>query len=383
MRLAWIALFYAAYFAYIGLYSPFLGPYLKSIGYSFEVVTWALTMHQITRIVGPFFWGWVADVTGKTVLWLRVGVVAGLLFSILTYIQPSNFTVFMLGLVCLNLSISGLIPMADSFTLIRCGGKPSLYGRVRVFGSVGFIVSVFGFGLWAEYQNIQHYPFWVWLIWCVALVAVFKLKPLRGRKKLARYFVSKKFGLLLLFRHRNLCLFWAASFLMIFAHGVYYAFFSIYLQEYGYSTSILGSFWAFGVFSEIIFFIVQGKVYQRLSHQAWLQWSFFMCVIRFSLIALFPQLFWVVLLSQALHCITFAAHHTASVSWLRAQIPKSHHVRGQAMYATLGYGLGGTSGALFGHFVWASLGQPFVFLMASVSGFIAFLIALNLKKVPK
>ena len=79
-------------------------------------------------------------------------------------------------------------------------------------------------------------------------------------------------------------------------------------------------------------------------------------------------------IAQCGHCLTFAAHHTATVSWLRQNLPKALHVRGQAMYATLAYGLGGTLGTLAGKVAWSEVSPSSAFYLAALSGLLAFMV---------
>lgn len=81
--------------------------------------------------------------------------------------------------------------------------------------------------------------------------------------------------------------------------------------------------------------------------------------------------------TQGLHALTFAAHHTATISWLRENLPANLVVRGQAMYATIAYGLGGSTGTLLGRFAWEWGGPASAFGMAAVGGLLALALGLR------
>ncbi|NJM32034.1 MAG: MFS transporter [Limnobacter sp.] len=80
-------------------------------------------------------------------------------------------------------------------------------------------------------------------------------------------------------------------------------------------------------------------------------------------------------LAQAGHCLTFAAHHTATVAWLRTRLNHSLVVRGQAMYVTIAYGLGGTTGTFAGKLAWSAWGASSVFALAGIAGAAAFVLS--------
>lgn len=383
MRLFWVGLFYAAYFAFVGLYSPFLGPYLKSLGHSLNVIALALGMMQAMRIFGPFLWGWIADKSGRQIVWLRLGAFLGLIFSVLALSNSQSAPWLIIFIVFLNLSISGLVPLSDAYALSCCHGHAGLYGKVRLFGSIGFVIAVLGFGLWADGFGFGAYPYWVWVALAFAFLAAvqFSYPSLVQESRESHKQVVSGAGLRLLLGSSELRLFWLASFFMIFAHGVFYAYFSLYLQDYNYTESVIGLLWAIGVVFEIVFFAAQGFLYPKLSHLNWLRLSFLACTVRFGLIALFPEMLWVILIAQCCHCLTFAAHHTATISWLRQKLPASHHVRGQAMYATLAYGLGGSLGTFAGKWAWTVVSPSAAFGLASFSGFLALVVGQMLYQV--
>lgn len=372
MQLGWLALFYAAYFAFVGLYSPFLGPYLKTIGHSLDVIALALGMMQLMRIVGPFAWGWLADHTGNRVRWIRLGTLAGLLFAALAFWQQQNALNLIILVLLLNLSISGLVPMSDSYAMERCQGDAGRYGQVRLYGSIGFVLAVLVFGAVADRYGFASYPVWACAMLLLGFTAAMNFAPDLPRPADQELTPAMKGpGLRRLLLPGPMPLFWLAAFFMIFAHGVFYAFFSLYLIEHNYSELSIGGLWAFGVMCEVVFFALQSRFFNRLGLSAWLCIGFATCAFRFALVAAFPQFGWVMVFAQGLHAITFAAHHTATISWLRDNLPAHLVVRGQAMYATIAYGLGGSAGTFLGRVVWEIATPAGAFALASVSGLLA------------
>ena len=375
MQLGWLALFYAAYFAFVGLYSPFLGPYLKSIGHGLDVIALALGMMPLMRIVGPFAWGWLADHTGNRVRWIRLGTLAGVFFAVLAFWNQQSPIHLIILVLLLNLSISGLVPMSDSYAMERCAGCTGQYGKVRLYGSLGFVAAVLVFGAVADYFGFASYPVWVCLMLLLGFVAAWNFAPDTARASVSESsMVLTGSGFKRLLLPGPMPLFWLAAFFMIFAHGVFYAFFSLYLLEFNYSEMSIGGLWAFGVMCEVVFFAFQSRFFKCLSLHAWLCISFAACAVRFALTAAFPEFGWIMVFAQGLHALTFAAHHTATISWLRENLPGKLVVRGQAMYATIAYGLGGSAGTFLGRYAWEWGGPASAFAMASVGGLIALLL---------
>lgn len=372
MQLGWLALFYAAYFGFVGLYSPFLGPYLKTLGHSLDVIALSLGMMQLMRILGPFAWGWLADHTGNRVRWIRAATLGGALFAGLAFANQHSALHLVVFILLLNLSISGLVPMSDSYAMERCKGHAGDYGKVRLFGSLGFVAAVLVFGAVAQRWGFGSYPFWACGVLLLGFVAALRFTPDDPR---SAHTVEQNLltgvGLKRLLLPAPMPLFWLAGFFMIFSHGVFYAYFSLYLMEYEYAEMSIGGLWAFGVVCEVLFFAFQARFFHRLSLQAWLCLSFFICVVRFSLTAAFPEVWAVMLFAQAMHAFTFAAHHTATITWLRENLPVNLVVRGQAMYATIAYGLGGSAGTFAGRFAWEWGSPPAAFWLAALGACLA------------
>jgi len=151
---------------------------------------------------------------------------------------------------------------------------------------------------------------------------------------------------------------------MVFAHAALYVFYSLYLANLGYDKLQIGLFWALGVAAEVIFFYFQNKVLSRLDAEVVLQGAFGIGVVRFILIAYLP-ITSVLILAQLMHAATFAAHHSAATKLLQRWFTGPLQARGQAIMATVSYGLGGTIGGLCAGWIW-DLSQPRdVFVMSA------------------
>ncbi len=70
-----------------------------------------------------------------------------------------------------------------------------------------------------------------------------------------------------------------------------------------------------------------------------------MAVVRWVLIALFPQQLWLMLLAQLLHAATFGIYHATAIALIQRYFPGSHQGKGQALYSSLSFGAGGAIGA--------------------------------------
>jgi PPP family 3-phenylpropionic acid transporter len=163
----------------------------------------------------------------------------------------------------------------------------------------------------------------------------------------------------------------AACLLMAVTHGPYYTFYSIYLVDHGYDKSTVGWLWALGVICEIGIFLVIPRTFARVTPRRLILGSFALAVLRFLLIAWGVESAWLVWGAQTLHAFTFGTYHAAAVALIHQHFRGRHQARGQALYTSLSYGIGGTIGGLASGLTWESLGSAWTFTLAAVSAALA------------
>ena len=91
-------------------------------------------------------------------------------------------------------------------------------------------------------------------------------------------------------------------------------------------------------------------------------------VLRFAVIGAAPQQVALLAGAQLLHAATFALHHSASVTTLQRWFSGPLQARGQALFISLSYGIGGSLGGLFLAQCWQRLGPQSVYYVASLLG---------------
>ncbi|MFZ4062727.1 MAG: MFS transporter [Polynucleobacter sp.] len=355
--------FFFLYFAYVGLVSPYASLFFVDRGFSVIEIAVLMSMLQITRIVGPFSWGWLADYLSNRISIIRFcACLAALVFLSIYFLH--SYIAFFIWMFVLHTILSSLMPLGESATvhaLFKDNSFDKRYGRLRLWGSIGFIAMVLIAGELFERKGIELYPI-VGTIVLIALALVsFRLhEPKMERRKMV------KGELLVVLFNPDVRWFLLSGFFMIFAHAALYVFYSLYLSDLGYNKFQIGLFWALGVFAEVIFFYFQSKVLSRLDPEVVLQVSFGIGVIRFVLIAFFP-ITSVLILAQIMHAGTFAAHHSAATKLLQRWFTGPLQARGQALMATVSYGLGGTLGGLCAGWLWDASQPRNVFVMSALA----------------
>ncbi|MBU3636219.1 MFS transporter [Polynucleobacter sp. es-MAR-4] len=355
--------FFFLYFAYVGLVSPYASLFFLDRGFSVIEIAVLMSMLQITRIVGPFSWGWLSDYLSD-----RIGIIrfcaclAAVTFLCIFFLQ--SYIAFFIWMFVLHTILSSLMPLGESATvhaLFKDNSFDKRYGRLRLWGSIGFIAMVLFAGELFQRKGIELYPIVGAVILTFLALVTFRLhEPKMERRKMV------KGELLIVLFNPDVRWFLLSGFFMIFAHAALYVFYSLYLANLGYDKFQIGLFWALGVAAEVIFFYYQSKVLSRLDPEVVLQIAFGIGVFRFILIAFFPVT-WVLILAQLMHAGTFGAHHSAATKLLQRWFTGPLQARGQALMATVSYGLGGTLGGLVAGWLWEASQPRNVFVMAALA----------------
>ena len=357
-------LFYLGYYGYVGVISPYVSLFFADRGFSPVQIGVLMACFQLSRIVGPYLWGWLSDVTHTRVKLLRLAAVASLL-AFLAVPGIHSYGGMMAMMIGLNLITSAMSPLGDALTistLRRHGAFDHRYGRVRMFGSVGFIAAVLLGGALFEHFGMSAFPWLASAMLALFAVVVFGLRDAADEGPRVRPPPA-----LPLLRRPDVAWFLASAFLMMFAHAALYVFYSLYLEQLGYSKIAIGVMWTIGVVAEIVFFFYQGRLFGALALRTILAGTFVLAALRFGVTGYFAQYAWLMAAVQVLHAATFAAHHSASLKRLQRWFAGPLQGRGQALYTGISYGLGGTLGGLVMGWTWKTLAPMHTFGLAALA----------------
>ena len=352
------------YFATIGLFNPYAPLWFQSLGFSTLVIGSISSLQSWTRVLAPYAWSWSGDHSGRRVELIRLAG-AGALLSALGLLGVTAAVPVALVTALLFLANSGVVPLSEA-TLAQllqtpAGIDPTRYGRVRVWGSVGFIVAVTSFGALLERAGIAAFPYFVAAVNALLLLAAMRLPATRE----GATHDAPAPPVLPRLRRPEVAWFFASVFFTVLAHSSLYAFFSLYLVSLGYGKAAVGGLWAVSVAMEIAFFWGQGRWFARFTPQRWLEVVAGVTALRFVATAAGGAWAPVLVLAQLSHAVTFAAHHAACIALVTRHFPGRLRGRGQALYTTLGYGVSGVLGGVGGGWLILHLGFAAVFWAAA------------------
>ena len=215
---------------------------------------------------------------------------------------------------------------------------------MRLWGSLGFLVTVFVAGAWFEQHGMQSFPLWAVCSLLALNVSVWWLPDQRE----AVHHEGGHAPMWSVLRQRTVQWFFATVFFHVLSHIGIYVFFSLYLDTLGYSKTMIGVLWAVSVLAEIVWFFTQGRWLPKFSLANWLLICAVTMVLRMALTSWLADSLLALLLAQLMHALTFATQHTVSTAVLSHHFAGRLRGRGQALYASIGYGVPGVLGALGG-----------------------------------
>jgi PPP family 3-phenylpropionic acid transporter len=354
------------YFGYAGLFNTYAPLWFQSLGFSTLAIGGLASLQSGTRLFSPYMWGWLADHTGQRGRLLTLAVVLSLACSLGLLVSQQHGWVTAVT-VALFICTAAVIPISEASLAQLVSQDGALdarrYGRVRVWGSVGFVLVVSASGFALQWLGVGWFPALVIGMLGLMLVAVRRLPAMSE----AAHTAQTAKGALAVLRQPVVYWFFAGVFLTVLAHTSLYTFFSLYLDSLGYSKGQVGLLWAVGVGLEIGWFWFQSRWLHALSTHGWLVLAAVVSALRFGAVAAFGQTAWVLVLTQCIHPLTFAAQHTACIAVISQHFPGRLRGRGQALYAVLGYGASGVLGGVAGGALSKAFGFAAVFWAASAA----------------
>ena len=334
----------AVYCAHGALMNPFLPLWLQSLGLSLVTISVLTSIQAATRMFAPYAWGALSDRTGERAKLLRIGALIALVGSAGLWV---NWGVAWLALVLLVMftQTSGMMPMTEA-AVAHAVSKDGvfdakLYGRVRLFGSLGFMLAVLGAGAWFEHVGMRSFPLIVSVSLVVLVVFAYRMPDVKEAHHATAGATSLPMGPVL--AQPAVRWLFASVFFHVLSHMGIYTFFSLYMDSLGYSKTMIGLLWAVSVTVEIGWFFTQSCWMPKVSLTGWLVLCAVVMVFRMAVTASLASVLWVLVIAQAMHALTFAAHHSACIALVSHHFPGKLRGRGQALYIVIGYGIPGVA----------------------------------------
>ena len=355
-----IASFYFFYFSIVAIYVIFLPKVLTMVGYTPSEIGLIFAAGPLVRFGLPFLFlkGIKLDLkTFNAALFLLI--VATLSF----FLTIESFWPLLFSNIFMGMGMSLILPYIEVIALSLIGKES--YGRVRLFGSIGFILVAL---LLVKFLDVPTTAL-LFLLVVVGATVLFGYGIAHVDNKKIAEPESIEGKHLSILAHWPL---WLGLTLMQVSFGPFYNFFTIYETAHGISLQTTIYLWSFGVIAEIVLFYFQGPL---LKHKLLklLEFSLVLTVVRWLLTYWYADNLYIIYFAQSLHAFSFALFHTAAISYLYELY--SERKLAQQFFFGISYGLGGFLGAISAGYIY-ELWPSMLFLYAA---FIAGLALLSIR----
>lgn len=328
-----LALFYATVFTVVGIQLPYWPVWLKAKGLDATEIGMLLAASYLTKLLAtPMVGHWV-DRRGDRRLPLILLAAGSMLAFLLFNFAEDFWALLAVSVIAVGL-FSAMMPVGDNMTMLTAPTAGLEYGRIRLWGSLTFILAAtLGGRLLAD----RPVDIVLWLIvggLAATILACCLLPDPKTRQASGRPPV--RLGVLL--ANPLFLTFLAAGSLIQVSHVIYYGFATLHWRAAGLSDTAIGLLWSEGVVAEILLFAYSGAVLRRFGPAQLIVIAGLGGLLRWTVTGLSHDTA-VLAIVQVLHAATFGATHLGAMHFLSRSVPHALSARAQGLYSSVTSGL--------------------------------------------
>ncbi|MCX5479372.1 MFS transporter [Kaistia geumhonensis] len=321
--------FYAASFMVSGVTVPFLPVWLRERGFSAVEIAACLAFPLAARIVASPAGSWLADRAPNRRLAIIFFSILGLCFFVpAIFVSPIPLVLLLTGLAVTAWQLNQ--PAADALALTGVRRFGVDYGRMRVWGSISFVVVSVAAGVVFGWFGAPILAPMITAGFVVCLAAAFALPvtpPAERAADDAARPVRRSARAILL--SPQFLVVASSTGLIQASHGLFYSFGTIEWQTLGFSGSQIGLLWAAGVIAEIVMFAVSSRLLRLHPHTLILIGAL-AAVLRWTLLPFAASLA-ANLVLQLLHAFTFGASFVGMQLAIARSVPEEMTASAQGL----------------------------------------------------
>lgn len=358
-----LSLSYFLFFAALGIFLPYFNLYCYHLNFSAQQIGLLSAATALARMVSPIFWAYWADHVWKR---KKISVLTSLASAVVFFfcLFITDFKTMLAGIFLYGFFRTAIVPLLEASTWETIDTRGGEYGKIRLWGSVGFILSSLASGWLLDRLPLAFALYGVAIL---TFILFFVSLSLPGDiPKTAEF--KKSDHILAFFAKPPMAVFILVCILMQVSHGTYYGFYTIYMEQLGFSRTLVGSSWALSVICEIILMARYQKWFHKTGPALIMIISCFVATWRWWVMSHAQSLAFI-LLAQCSHAFTYAAFHVASLTYLNQATPVNLRNSGQGFLNGVSYGLGGMIGLGISGAYYESWGAQELF---KISGLFAF-----------
>lgn len=367
--------FYFWYYAALGGFTPYFAQWLHDLGQPAAAISALMALWYATRVFAPTVWSAITARSPAPIHWLRAGALLTLL-GFAGFLFASRFPALFAVMLVFSFFCNAIMPQFEAITLDTLGPRRADYGRLRVWGSIGFILVTLGYGWLLQQHGSSWLPALMLPLFAATAGSAFinRMPPAVDHP---HDDAQGSAGQAL--KRPGVAAFLTVAMLMQIGFGPFYVFFTLYLGESGHGTATIGALWALGVLAEIALFISAPVLLRKHGAITLLLFCLGVTTLRWLTVAFAPHSIALMAVAQLLHALSFGIFHASCMQMVGHYFPGRLSSHGQALLYSIGSGIGGVLGAALAGAAWEIGGGRASFVMAALAAAAGFIIALRLR----
>ena len=356
--LAWAPPLYFLYYAAAAALVPFLVIYYQELGLKGTQIGFLAGIPPLLSLVSAPVWGAVVDKTGRHKFSLLIAM-GGVIFCALALSNFETFAWLIPVVILFSFFSAPIMPIVDSTTMSLLGVQKDRYGKIRLWGAIGWGIAAPIVGMLIESGSIS------WSFWSYAGLMGLGLLVVLRMPAGERTGAMPQGGFRLFLGNPR----WLIFLMVIFSGGVVLSmignFLFIFLDTLGANKFTLGLMLTMATLSELPVLFFSNRLLRRWNAKQLMGAALLFYAIRgLALSFVFtPAL---ALFLQLLHGPTFSLMWIAGVSYADQIAPVGFETTAQGLFTGVLLGIGSTAGALLGGWLYEYVGLVSMFRLSGL-----------------
>ncbi|UOD34124.1 MFS transporter [Deferribacteraceae bacterium V6Fe1] len=368
-KAAFLSFFYFFHFGTLGIFIPFVALYLKHNGFSGKDIGLFITVISIIKFLLTNIWTKTYNkINSKTVFVILAILISNV--SVILLLSKNYFLTF-LTFVIYSIARVGILPVMDHITNEFSRESGIEYGKIRMFGSVGFICFTTLTGFLVDYFSVNVFITMTILTGLLSALTILSIEP-ESIEKNEHINVNNKLGI-------DFKIILTASILHYISLTFFHNFLNIKVEYLNESQTIAGAIWSIGIITEILLMFFSNKLFKTISPITLLIVSMFLGGLR-SFVIGYAKFAAILLLINILHGFAFGTFHLSIIRYIKDYIAADCRLKAQSFYSSLIYGLGAIFGSILSGYLFDLVGVNHMFMIGSIFSFSAAVILLLYRK---
>lgn len=374
MKKIWPFTFYVVYFAALSSLMPYLVLFYQARSFSGAQIGLLTGIPPLVTLVAAPFWTGLADSRHWHKRIMGLGILVAVIVS---FLLPSfSGFLFVFALIILyNTFISPVASLADSATMNMLGEERSMYGRIRLGGTIGWGVFAPIAGILVQRYGL-HAAFWSFSV----LMLVNLLISPRFVHRSHEQTDSNQGGIRTLLTSRR----WIHFLFLAFLGGIgsfsVAAYLFPYMAELGANESTMGIASSIATLTELVVFFFGNRLVKKFGSHGLLILALVMSGLRSVLYSLVstPAM---VLVLQAFGGTIFPALWLAGVSYADEHAPLRLKSSAQGLFGAMTFGVGSATAGFLGGLLLETIGGRGMFLLLGIIVLVGLVMAEGIRRV--